>query len=284
MNPITIQKTVDVFSKLNLFDKGYNIYNTILFSVIGIAIYFFIVYPYLLWRKVKVDFEFIKAVLLFIGIGAIVRLFSQDYSAIGGLIQHSTNALSLNFYFQFPQMFILLALAFLIFFEVSLYLSKEVNKPYYKILQLIGLIIFIPLLLYALINITYWNFFILVILFTIVILYLVIGIFKLFKSKLLKPKVNKLVLTSQILDGIATFTAITFLGTRLAEQHVLSSLILSVTPILFIIIKIIFSLFLIWLIDRLVENQSESNYFKLFIIIIGFLTGLRDLLTIALLI
>jgi len=98
MSFTSILKTIQFLEKFNLFEKGYTIYNTILFSLIGIFVYFFIVYPYLLWRKIKIDFEFIKCVLLFIGVGAILRLFSQDYSAIGGIITPSTSVLSFSFY------------------------------------------------------------------------------------------------------------------------------------------------------------------------------------------
>ncbi|MFA5640833.1 MAG: DUF63 family protein [archaeon] len=284
MNLTSISKIIKIFNKFNLFEKGYTIFNTILFSIIGIIVYFFIVYPYLLWRKVEIDFEFIKAVLLFVGIGSIIRLFSQSYSSIGGIINLSNNPLSFNFYFQFPQMFILLALSFLVFFEISLELSKKLKYSYSKILQVIGLVIFIPLLLYVLFNIKYLIIFLLILIITVLILFLLIKLFKLLKLKLLNSKINRLVLISQILDGVATFFAITFFKDIFAEQHVVSFFILSINPILFVVIKIIISLLVIFLIDKFVKNSSENNYYKLFIIIIGLVTGLRDLFTIALLI
>ncbi|MCK9293389.1 DUF63 family protein [archaeon] len=284
MNLTSISKIIKIFNKFNLFEKGYTIFNTILFSIIGIIVYFFIVYPYLLWRKVEIDFEFIKAVLLFVGIGSIIRLFSQSYSSIGGIINLSNNPLSFNFYFQFPQMFILLALSFLVFFEISLELSKKLKYSYFKILQVIGLVIFIPLLLYVLFNIKYLIIFLLILIITVLILFLLIKLFKLLKLKLLNSKINRLVLISQILDGVATFFAITFFKDIFAEQHVVSFFILSINPILFVVIKIIISLLVIFLIDKFVKNSSENNYYKLFIIIIGLVTGLRDLFTIALLI
>ena len=284
MNLTSISKIIKIFNKFNLFEKGYTIFNTILFSIIGIIVYFFIVYPYLLWRKVEIDFEFIKAVLLFVGIGSIIRLFSQSYSSIGGIINLSNNPLSFNFYFQFPQMFILLALSFLVFFEISLELSKKLKYSYFKILQVIGLVIFIPLLLYVLFNIKYLIIFLLILIITVLILFLLIKLFKLLKLKLLNSKINRLVLISQILDGVATFFAITFFKDIFAEQHVVSFFILSINPILFVVIKIIISLLVIFLIDKFVKNSSENNYYKLFIIIIGLTTGLRDLFTIALLI
>ncbi|MDD2478182.1 MAG: DUF63 family protein [Candidatus ainarchaeum sp.] len=284
MDVTSVFKIINLFNRYNLLEKGYTIFNTVLFSVIGIVVYFFVVYPYLLWRKVKIDFEFIKSVLLFVGIGSIVRLFSQDYLTISKLINVSSNPLSFNFYFQFPQLFILLALSFLIFFEVSLELSKRYNYSYSKILQTIGLVIFIPFLLYVLINIKYLFFFIAIIVFTFLILFLLIKLFKIFKLKILNSKINRLVLLSQILDGVATFFAISFFKDIFTEQHVVSFFILSINPILFVIIKIIISLLLIFLIDKFVTNSSENNYYKLFIIIIGLITGLRDLFTIALLV
>jgi len=284
MNLNFIFKITSIIDKFNVFENSYNIYNTLLFSVIGIIFYFFIVWNYLLWRKVKVDFEFIKSVFIFIVIGSILRLFSQTYTSVGGIINLSNNPLSLGFYFQFPWMFILLALSFLICFEVSLYLSKSFNCSYNRILQIIGLIILIPLLFLIIININYWLFFLGIIFSSLILLCLFVFIFKFIKNKLLNSKINKLVLLSQILDGVSTFVAIVFFKNIFSEQHVVSSFVLSINPILFILIKIILSLLVVYLIDRFIKNKFERNYYKLFVIIIGFITGLRDLFTIALLI
>ena len=269
--------------KFNLFNGGYTILNSILYSVIGIFLYFFVAYPYLLLRKIKINLRLILSILIFVGIGGILRIFSQTNTTIGKIIISSNNPLSLCFYFQFPQLFLLLGVLFIIFLEASLYLSKRFKINYNKILNYFSLGLFIPLLLFVLININYWLFFLGIIFSVIIISYLVYFILKLFKSKLLTSKVSKLVLLSQTLDGIVTFTSITFFKNQLIEQHPLSSWIISINPLLYVVIKILFSLFLIWVIDVLVKKEYENNYFKLFIIIIGFTTGFRDLLTLSLL-
>jgi len=276
-------KTIMFLDKFNLFNGGYTILNSILYSIIGIFIYFFVAYPYLLLRKIKIDFKFILSVLIFVGIGGILRIFSQGGTTIGKIIISSNNPLSICYYFQFPQLFLLLGVLFIIFLETSLYLSKRFKTNYNKILQFLSLGLFIPLLLFVLIKINHWFIFLAIIFSVIVIFYLVYYLFKLFKSNLLVSKVSKLVLLSQTLDGIVTFTSIVFFKNQLIEQHPLSSWILAINPVLYVVIKILFSLFLIWIIDILVKKEFENNYFKLFIIIIGFTTGFRDLLTLSLL-
>jgi uncharacterized membrane protein len=282
MSFVSILKSVEFLSKYNLFETGYNIYNTLLFSIIGIFIYFFVVWSYLVWRKIKIDFDFVKSVLIFVGIGVILRLFSQEGISIFNIIEFKSNPLSLGFYFHFPQLFILISLLFLLFFEISIFLSKNSKYSYNQILQAIGLLIFFPLLFYVFINITNWLFFIFVIFLSLLVVFITIKLFSIFKSSIFKNKINVLVIISQILDGIATFSAVYFLRDNFIEQHVFSSFILSINPVFFVLFKLVFSIFLIWVIDYFVTDIQNNIYFKLFIIIIGFVTGFKSILLVCL--
>jgi uncharacterized membrane protein len=282
MNPLFLPKLIEFISKFNLLDNGYNVINTLTYSILGILIYFLVIYPYLVFRRVKINFNFILSVLIFVFIGAILRMFSLEFTSIGGLISVSQNPFSLGFYFYYPNLFLFLALFFLIVFELSNLFSKKFNLNSEKVLIYFSLIIFLPLFLLVLINILNLAYFLKIIFFSILILFIVYYIFRLFKSNLLDKKVNQLTLFSQITDSFTTFFAIVFIKSSFIEKHVLSHLIISVSPYLFLFIKILFCILLIYLIDRYIHDSFLNNYFKLFIIIIGFTTGVRNLLIIGL--
>ncbi len=282
MNPINISKLLSTLNQFNLLENGYNVINTLFYTLLGVFVYFLILYPYLVFRKVKINFNFIFSVLIFVLIGAILRMFSLEFISINSLVSVSQNPLSLGFYFYYPNLFLFLAIFFLIVFEMSYFFAKTFGYDYEKILIYFSLIIFCPLFILILINVLNWSYFLQILLFSFLILLFICFIFKLFNFNLLKSKINRLTLFSQIIDGFTTFFSIVFISNYFVEKHVFSHLIISLSPYLFLVVKIIFCILLIYLIERYLKDSSLSNYFKLFIIILGFTTGIRNLLIIGL--
>lgn len=283
MSLISIYKTIELLSKFNLISNGYNIINTLTYSILGIIVYFFVVYPYLIFRKVKINLNFILSVCMFILIGSILRMFSLTYTSLGNLIMPSSNPLSFGFYFYYPHLFIFLGLLFLIAFESSLFVSKLYNLNFEKTLIVISSILLLPLLLLFLINLINVFLFFKIILFSSILFLIVYYLFKLFNSNFFKNNVSLLALFSQTLDGFTTFFSLVFIKAQFIEKHVVSHLVISISPYLFLLVKISFCVLLLFLIDKYIKNEYLNNYFKLFIIIIGFTTGLRNLFMIALL-
>jgi len=261
---------------------SYTVLNTILFSLIGLFIYFFFAYKYLKFRKIKIDFSFIKTVFLLVFIGSLLRLFSEPGLSIPLLVESSSNLFSFNFYLQYPQLFLLLGLFFILFSEISLYFKNKFFWDYNKFLQTIFLIILVPLLFFCLVNLVHSFYFFFVIVISIFCLWLFVLVFKFTKINLFKSKINQFAFFSQILDGFATICAIYFFPNNFVEEHVLPNFLISTSPFLFLVVKLLVCLFLIYIIDNVIKNNYQNNYFKLFIIILGFTTGLRDLFTIGL--
>jgi uncharacterized membrane protein len=278
MNPISFSNFIYKLS----FIKDYNIFNTIFYSLLGIFFYFFIVYPYILFRKIKVNFYFVLSVFCFVIVGAILRMFAFENINFLIHIPSSSNFFSPGFFLTYPNLFLFLSIFFLIIYELAVFFSNVLNKVKEKVLLFISVLILFPFLLLFLINIINWFYFLITIFSVLTIFFIVYFVFKKIKFSLLSSKINKLTFLSQILDSFTTFFSLVFLKNLFIEKHVLSHMLISVNPLFFFVFKIIFCLFLIYLIDKHINNQNLNNYFKLFIIIIGFSTGLRNLFLISL--
>jgi len=278
MSPISLEKMIFFFSKFNLLENGYNLINTFTYSIVGVLVYF-LVYPYLLFRKININFKFILSVFNFVVIGSILRMLSFSFISFIGYIPSSNNPFSLGFYLHYPNLFLFLGVLFLIFFELSLFLEKRTSFSFENILLVSSFVLLFPLLLLIVINMV--NYFLIVkILFFASLLFMVFYVF--FKKKLLKTKVNQFAFFSQVLDSFVTFYFISFMPGKFSEIHFLSNFLVSLNPLLFIIVKIFLCIFILYLIDKMVLNPSLNNYFKLFIIIIGFSTALRNIFMISL--
>jgi len=263
MSPLNLSKAIDFFLKFNLLENGYNFLNTLTYSIIGLMVYFFVVYPYLLFRKIKINFYFVLSVFVFVVIGSLII------------------SLSLGFYFYYPHLFLFLGLFFLIFLELSLFFAKRSVFSSEKILLSLGLFFLLPLVLLFFINLQNF-YFLLILLISFILFIFVYYLFVLFKSNFLKNKISSIALFSQILDASTTFFSVVFIKGNFVEKHLLSNILISLSPYLFLSLKIIFCLLLLFLIDKYIKEKNLNNYFKLFIIILGFSTGLRNLFLISL--
>lgn len=257
---------------------GYNFYNTFLIASI-VLIFYFRGYK-LLKKHIKIDKEFLNTLIIFTIIGAFLRILEEDYIVFGGLIKRSLNPLEIGFYFYTPGLLILLVLLYLFFFLISYLIYKQ---KYFILLKKIGLIFLLFISIIVLINIVNWHIFFLSLIIICLIFYYLIKIF----NKLIKTNQyyeNKLLILSQTIDFSATLIGVYFFRGYLYEEHFISRTIIEVSPILFVILKLFLCFLFIYILDYLYYSKTEKDqkirYIKQIIIILGFLTGIRNLLTI----
>jgi uncharacterized membrane protein len=272
---------------MDLFN-GFNILNTLLYSVIILFLYFQfykLVYRYKFFKSINIDFNFLSTIIPFLVLGSILRILEQDYSAISLPINCTLNPLHLGFYFCTPGFLILISVFYLIMLFVSIILENKglFNLRYYQYLNYFFYTFITILLFYLIINFTNLLLFLVILFLCLVSLLLINFILYLFKSKLLASRINKLVLFCELLDANSTFVGKVYLPNLFVEKHILSKLILGINPILFIILKISFTLLFLYLVDKYIVEKELNYYFKIFIVILSFLTGFRTLLTISLL-
>lgn len=253
---------------------GYNLVNTSIFTLLvflGYFIFYKTIKKYASF--VKIDKHFIFGVLVFVFFGALLRILEQSYTGVA-LVKPSASPLEIGFYFHTPGWLLLLSVIFLVCFVISIISFRE---KYYSLLIPLGISLSLPLFVYEILHIKH-ILILAIALFAIAIIYLLLQFF----AKL-KTTEDKLVILSQITDFSATLCGFFFFGNLLYEQHPISRAIIGINPFLFPIAKLLFSFFFLWLIDRLIKDQEERTYTKLLVIILGFLTGIRDILTISLL-
>ena len=257
---------------------GYNFYNTFLIASIVLLSYF--VGYKLLKKHIKIDKEFLNTLIIFTIIGAFLRILEEDYIVFGGLIKRSLNPLEIGFYFYTPGLLILLVLLYLFFFLISYLIYKQ---KYFILLKKIGHIFLLVISIIVLINIVNWHIFFLSLIIICLIFYYLIKIF----NKLIKTNQyyeNKLLILSQTIDFSATLIGVYFFRGYLYEEHFISRTIIEVSPILFVILKLFLCFLFIYILDYLYYSKTEKDqkirYIKQIIIILGFLTGIRNLLTI----
>jgi len=253
---------------------GYNLVNTVIFTMIVFLGYFLF---YKVIKKyapfVKIDKHFLFGVLVFVFFGALLRILEQNYTGVW-LVEPSNSPLSLGFYFHTPGWLLLLSVIFLVCFVISVIFFKE---KYYCLLISLGVFLSVPLFIYEIYHIKHLLV-LAITLFAIAVIFLLLQFF----AKL-KTTEDKLVILSQVIDFSATLSGFFFFENLLYEQHPVSRIIISINPFLFPIAKLLFAFLFLFLVNKLIKDKEERAYTKLLVIILGFLTGTRDLLTISLL-
>ncbi len=262
---------------------GYNLVNTLVYALILLGIAFFVVFPFFKKKGIKFDFEFFKAVFPFIVLGSTIRIFEENYSAVYfELFERSTNPLTFGFYTVSPGIYVLIGFLTIFSLILSFALSKKLNKEPLKIFMGIGVILSLPVVLYHLLHLTRPIEFFFVFIFTAVIVFALKFVSEKMNSKILSSNLNLAVLFGQALDGVATFTAMTFFSSY-SEQHVLSDFVIqNFSPAAFILVKVILALLVLWYADKEIEDEKMRNFIKLFVIIIGFAPGIRSVFSLGL--
>ena len=263
----------DYFCAPILQNQGYNLVNTLVFAAIALLVAFLVIYPFFNKRKVKFDFKFGLAVLGFIILGSSARLIDDL-----NLTTRSCNLLELNFYLITPGIYIAVGIFAILALAFSLWFGKKFKKDKIKVFGIIGYLAALPFLAFAFLNFKEWPGFAMVLFFALLFTGIVWLAFRLFGKKLLQDRLNMLAFFGQVLDGSATFTALQFFNC--GEQHVVSGIITSISPLLFPLVKILVMLLILYYVDSEIKNENLRGFVKVLILILGFAPGIRDALTI----
>lgn len=262
----------DFFGK-RIADHGlYGPVEYIAYSAIMLVLMFFVIFPVLDRHGVRFDARFFLALLPYILLGSALRVL-EDMA----LLSRSWNPLELPYYFITPGIYVLIAVVTIVCLAVSLALSKKLNQEFTSVFALIGILLSVPIALFELMNFQAWVGVVAVLLLTIAIVAILVFAFKKLSLVLFENRLNVLALASQVLDGSATFVATQFFFC--GEQHPLSGFLLDLFPVSFILAKVALVLVIIHYVDKEVKNPNLRGFIKIVVAILGFATGLRDLLT-----
>ncbi len=266
------QVLYDFFGKRIAEYGSYGIVEYIVYGAIMLALAFFVIFPALDRRGIRFNAKFMLALLPYILLGSAVHVLEDMH-----LLQRSWNPLELGYYFVTPGIYLLVAAVTLFCLFFSLFLSKKSGKDFHKIFAAIGIVLAAPVAVFELMNFRAWPGFFYVIAMLLAIVLVLIALGKLLKSRILQDNLNRLAIASQTLDGSATFIATQFF--RCGEQHPASGFLLDLFPISFVIVKILLVLLIVYYIDKEIKRENLRGFIKIVIAILGFATGLRDLLT-----
>jgi len=262
----------DFFAK-RIAERGlYSPVEYLAYGAIMVLLAFFVIFPVLDKRGIKFNAKFLLAVLPYILLGSALRVL-EDLA----FLPRAWSPLELAYYFVTPGIYVLIAVVTLVGLFISLYLSKALNKNFHKIFAGIGLVLALPILGFELLSFQAWLGFIAVLALTLAIVGLLYFAFKKLGFSILKARLNLLALASQVLDGSATFVATQFF--LCGEQHPLSGFLLNLFPASFIIAKVALVLVILHYVDREIENENLRGFIKIVVAVLGFATGLRDILT-----
>jgi len=247
--------------------QGYNLVNTVAYVSVLLLLAFFFVFPLLDRRGIKFDKRFAISLLPYILFGSAVRVIEPL-----GYVRKSINPLEAGFWFITPGVwFLTFALTIL-----GLLVARKIKKEsYHKTFALIGMLFFLPVILFVASHYGNWFFFI-----GTIVLIVILGqavkflVNALTKSKLLNDSTNFLAMQGQVIDSTATIVATTFLG--FSEQHPLSAGIIGLHPAFFFIVKVGLILLILYYAERDIERENMKGFFKLFLIILGFATGMAS--------
>jgi uncharacterized membrane protein len=249
---MSLQDFLDYFLNPTRFE-GYDLPRSLTY----IAVFLFCAYIILkLFKKNKLNLskELILAVIPYIFLGSLLRVLRDLYI--------------LDYIFlTTPYIYLFVSFIFSLITSFSFLLDKKLGVPFPKVAFIIGVILigifssWIKVTNYYAIFLVFFPFSVIA-----VIVWLIKWSYE-----------NKLVVLSQIFDGIVTSIAVTFFG--YSEQHFIPRLMMfSLHPIVFPIVKLlIVALFLI-IIDKSESDRETKKFVKLIIGGLGLATGTRDFL------
>jgi len=252
----------------NYFFSGYTIFNTIVYGVILVIAIFGIIKLFEHYKINPTDLIFPLIPFIFLGSGVRALVDNGIYPYTWALIT--------------PGIYFIVGGTAIIILLFSIYLQRWKGIDFRYLIFGIGVILAIPILI---------NFFSLNLigigqvlfvwgLFTII--FVIIGKFwHLFDKTLYDGKINLSIISAHLLDASTTFIAVDYYG--YFEQHVLPGSVynLSGTAITMFPLKIIVISFVLYLVDKYIDDEIIKGTLKLAIFILGLAPGLRNFLTLA---
>ncbi len=266
------------------YNTGYNIVNTLTYAAI-LIIAILAVYKLLKKMNVKIDGKFFYAVIPFIALGSILRVYEDFLEASGAAggpltIIDATGTVR-NLLFVTPVMYITMFLITLSALVAALAVQKFGKIDYYKTWFAIGVV----LSLFVLVQIPFTDFQGMGIIFGIT-LGIGIAIFAVKKYAEVKKveiissllsKENYLLIVGQVLDASATFVALTYYP--YFEQHVVPAFFINLFgPVSLFFLKLPIILLAVYYIDKEVKDEERRTFLKMAVLVLGLAPGMRDTL------
>ncbi|MFB6076075.1 MAG: DUF63 family protein [Candidatus Aenigmatarchaeota archaeon] len=244
---------------------GYNIVNTLAYSLILV---FAVILIYKTLRKldVTIDKNFFIGLFPFIVLGGLMRAL-EDGSYFN------------SYLFVTPCIYIVLFSFGMLSLLISLFFDKHTKYPYWKMFFVMGII---PLI--------YFSFFVNIVnpggLFLVVLLsglwFVLLYSFNILNDRIFS-KTNIIALWGHMLDASATFVAVSYFSYM--EQHVLPNYLFKLFgPVAMFPLKFFVVLYVLYLLDRNIEDRNMKYWLKIVIFVLGFSLGVRDLLALSMLV
>jgi len=179
-----------------------------------------------------------------------------------------------SYLFVTPNIWLLFAFVIISLLFLSKFFEKKSGIPYFKIMFISGIIVIGP----ALGMLSVKNFFGLM--YSLLWFAPWLIIFSLIKWS----AENKIVSLLHLFDATATFVSLQYFG--YFEQHILPRTIIELTkaPFSFVAVKLVVVVIILKILDKHSADRGFNKYLKLIIGVLGFATGLRDLLRLILLV
>jgi len=237
---------------------GYNFVNSTTYALLFIAAVY-LIFLFLRKTKIPIDKRFVLAIFPYAILGSFVRVL-EDANIV-------TSYLLVT-----PIIYALGIVGIFLLLLISRLIEKKFNIPYFKTMFLIAIFL-------LLIPVSFLNFKNFYGMFLVLIFFLPwIAVFYFVRWS----KENKLVSLAQIFDVTVSSTAISFFN--FFEQYPIPRFLSNVNPIFYIFVKAVAVVGILILIDKLSEEKEFNNYLKLIIGILGVAPGLRNFLSLLVLI
>ena len=259
--------------------QGYNLVNTAVYGSILIGLAFFVIFPLLDRKGIKFDYWFCASLVPYILIGTALRAINSAGLVPG--ITKTLNPLEPGFWTFTPGVWLLTFTITIIGLAVARQLEKSGLASYKKVFPGIGLAFSLPLLFFLFVNFSNWIGFIAVIgAIAITSLAIYFALKKPRLTRSIATRLNMLVVSGQVIDGMATGFAISFYG--FTEQHPLSTTVISLHPALYLALKVALAIVIVDFADREIRKENLRGFIKMFLMVLGFATGLASVLKIGL--
>ncbi|HLC92659.1 MAG TPA: DUF63 family protein [archaeon] len=253
--------------------QGYNLVNTATYAIILFLLAAYVVFPLLKKIGVKPGFRFMLALLPFVLFGSTFRVLNDM-----GFFAKTCSPLELGFYTFTPGIWLLTAAITIAALLVAKKIAGENERRFYNYFTAIGMVFAIPVIIYEFTVFKAWSGFLISLGIATAVTFGAKFLAELKWKEMFKDKLNILVLAGQAMDGSATFVATNLY--RCGEQHPLSEAILGVNPALFILVKAVIAILIIYSVDSEIQDENTRSFIKVAVAILGFAPGLRDLFTV----
>ncbi|MBI4209974.1 MAG: DUF63 family protein [Candidatus Diapherotrites archaeon] len=252
---------------------GFTLVNTLILIVITFPVLIWVVGPLLRKHSVKLDYRIMLFMIPYLVFGTLIRTFQDS-----GLLPYTLNPLELGFYTHTPGLWyaIIILMIASVFAGRKLFPATEKDDRAFGIFGTILLVSALAFYFTLPIDLA-------ILAGTILAIAIVSAIAIFLASKFLKgfadDGLNSLAVIGQAIDGVSSYIATTVF--TCSEQHFVSNAIIGSFPLAFPIIKIALIVAIVHIVDAEIKDEFQRNYIKVIVVSLGFITGTRNVWTVA---